>query len=1416
MPALRQKYFPSLFIASLLFGSALAFCQSSTVRFRHISVEQGLSSSQVTSIVQDRKGFLWFGTTQGLNRYDGYDFNVFRHNTNDSTSLSNDLVLSLLAARNGTVWVGTFMGLNRFDEATGTFTRYNFGNSSQTTKGVDDNVFHLAEDGDGAIWAGCRSGLYRVNPKTNQVTAFYHKPNDPGSLSESHVRALYVAENGSLWAGTSNGLDQYIPETGRFEHFMVGHSVFTIKPAGSGRFYAGTFITRPTGKEQPHEAKFGGFYLINPSNPMAPPERSSLIELPLLTDKNDGSAWFKTKGGLVRRFLDGSRQPETFLYSPNNADGLSAEFFDCIFQDREGSIWIGTDNGLNVLTPDNLRFRHFKHRNDDPNSLSHNLVQCVYESRNGIVWLGTKGGGLNSLDPQTGQVQRYPFNAPGSPRSTISGDISRILEDHKGTIWIGTMGMGLDRLDPVSGTFTHRNWNDIRGFVSFFYESRDTTFWIGHQGGLSRYNRDDEDFEFSSYVPEGNDKDALGVVTGILEDHTGAWWVSSNLFSLNQFDPGTKQFRCYMPDPQNPGSICTNHVQAIYEDSKGRLWVGTITGLDRFNRETGTFTHFGAEHGLPDLSVIQLSEDGAGHLWLATGKGIARFDEQTQKFHALDKTDGLSSNESWDFIKSPSTGEFLLATADGLTIFHPDSLRQNELPPPVVFTKFTRYDSKQHLEVEEPGVSGKTTVTLSPNDKIFTVEFAALSYRKTAKNQYAYLLEGFNKNWIPLGGKREVSFTHLDPGTYTLRVKASNGDGVWNETGASLKIIILPPWYRTWWAYLAYAALLSAVVYFIFKMLKNRWLLKMELDMEHREAERLKELDAAKTRLYTNITHEFRTPLTVISGMAEEIREHPSENLGAGVDMIKRNSQYLLRLVNQMLDLRKLEAGKMPLDMVNGDVLPFLRYLLESFHSLASSKYIELRFETSLPELVLDFDPDKLQKIVSNLLSNALKFTPAGGEVTLHAGIACPDLSGRDEGQLVPMYREGMNTGMKDEGRGMISHVGSFLIPHPSSLHSFLVLTISDTGIGIPPEKLPFIFDHFYQVDDTHNRPGEGTGIGLALTRELIRLLGGNISVESEVGKGTSFMVKLPVTNRAKENSASSELMADLEAVGSKILFDPGQAGVGLDGSSKRTAPRHKILIVEDNADVVKYLTTCLQGRYQLQIATNGKTGMEQAIETVPDLIVSDVMMPEMNGFDLCKALKNDDRTSHVPIILLTAKADMDSMLEGLDCGADAYLPKPFESRELTLRIRKLLELREKMQTHYLSLATSHPVHPAKVSLTLTENKENAFVQKIRAIVEMHLDDSRFSTDDLGREVAMSRSQLHRKLTALTGLSPNHFIRIVKLDKARHFLVETDMGIAEIAYSTGFSDPGYFTRVFRQEYGMTPKEWRDGEGLRCK
>ena len=776
------------------------------------------------------------------------------------------------------------------------------------------------------------------------------------------------------------------------------------------------------------------------------------------------------------------------------------------------------------------------------------------------------------------------------------------------------------------------------------------------------------------------------------------------------------------------------------------------------NPATGHFKHYRQRDGMPNDVVYGILEDSQGRLWLSTNWGLSCFDPMAEIFFNYDISDGLQDYEfnTAACYKNPRTGEMLFGGVNGFNVFHPDSIEQDTFLPPSVISSLTRF--KEGKAQVNHFLSDKKTMEFSYGEKILTFEFAALSFRKTSKIRYKYQLKGFSDEWYDMGTKREVTFTNLSPGDYIFKVLSTNSDGLWNSKPTALNITILPPWYRTWVAYIIYATLFIWAVYAYYSFQKRRWQLQTQLQLEQAEAARLKELSIAKNRLYTNITHEFRTPLSIIGGMASQIKENPKKWLQEGMDMIMRNTDQLLQLVNQMLDLRKLESGVMQTNMVQGDVIIYLKYLVESFHSLAEAKNINLSFHSDMEQLFMDYDPDKLQQIVANLLSNALKFTKEGGKVSL-----------------------------------------GVMIQHPDSKE--LLLKFTDSGIGIAKEKLTYIFDRFYQIDNSDSRKAEGTGIGLALTKELVKLMGGEITVESAVGKGSEFTIALPINNLAplvKQQPISPIIDAVPVFEETKVTF-----------AKKNNLPL--VLIIEDNADVVQYLKACLATDYQMAVATNGRKGVEMAIESIPDLIISDVMMPEMDGFEVCQNLKVDERTSHVPIILLTAKADVESKLKGLERGADAYLAKPFHKKELLVRVKKLLELRQKLQQHYRSLAFSQSVDVSAKKEGHIKASENEFVQKVRDIIEAHLEDTEFDMPHLCREVGMSRSQLHRKLTALTDLSPTRFIRHVRLAKAKSLLLETEETVAVVAYETGFTDPNYFTRVFTKEIGVSPSRFREQE-----
>ncbi|HMR83342.1 MAG TPA: hybrid sensor histidine kinase/response regulator transcription factor, partial [Niabella sp.] len=664
------------------------------------------------------------------------------------------------------------------------------------------------------------------------------------------------------------------------------------------------------------------------------------------------------------------------------------------------------------------------------------------------------------------------------------------------------------------------------------------------------------------------------------------------------------------------------------------------------------------------------------------------------------------------------------------------------------------------------------SITLNYRQDVLTLEFSSLDFTAPQQNKYRYRLAGIDKDWIESGTRRTATYLHLPSGTYTFEVQGSNSQGIWSDHIATLKIKVLPPWWRTGWAYIIYALLITLAIRTYMRFKINKAKLRAQLGYEKLEAQRVKELNNIKTQLYTNITHEFRTPLTIIMGMAQQVIEKPDEQFGIRMNMIVRNGRSLLNLVNQLLDLSKLENGKMYLQLSQGNIIRFLRYIVESFHSLAESQQKQLHFLTDINTLYMEYDGGKLQQIVSNLLSNAIKFTP-------------------EKGNIYISVTENILLGAEDQ--------------------PVLIIKVKDTGIGIPQDQLQYVFDRFYRLDNSHTRKTEGAGIGLALVKELVKLMNGEIAVKSPppgAFKGSEFTVSFPLRkiSPVEENISEDfrERFVSLETV---------QTGRTVaETADNINAPL--ILLVEDNADVVAYTASCLAG-YRLAVGKDGREGLDIAIDMIPDLIITDVMMPFMDGFELVGKLRGDEKTSHIPVIMLTAKADAGSKIEGLQQGADAYLEKPFNREELLVRVKKMLEAREMLQQYYLKKAgISEEMLPETIIVpgqAAGYPIEDGFVKRVREAVEQHLTDINFTVEKLCRLVFMSHSQLHRKLDALTGCSPNKFIRMIRLKKAKELLQDPANSIASVALDCGYNDPGYFARVFKQEYSVTPQEWRSGK-----
>lgn len=1302
-------------------------------------MEQGLSNQAVYALLQDRQGYIWVGTQSGLNRFDGRRFALFDRVPNDPNSLSDNFVNCLLEDRQGQIWIGHRQGLSRLDKATERME--NFPIALAAHKPVSQ-ALSMAELPDGNLLLGTSGGLLHFEVSNKTFTPVFHQQDGAPSAAAPRVNTLVRDDESILWAGTDGGLLRFDANDPGNRTAVLVHKlppIQSICPEGKTGLWLATdagvyFFDKKTG-----QARLAG------------------------EARQTALAMKDSRGRLLVGSLQGieiwDARRHTFL--PFVKDDTKGGWFkasrpQCLLEDRNHTYWIGTfSDGLYHYNPNRQRFSTFRHEENNPHSLSDNFTIALLEDSQGALWVGTDAD-LNRRDPVTGRFSTFASKPTGMVRS--------VFEDRDGTLWAGipTGVIQQKKGAPPRYLAYDPSRRDCPGrAVKAIFQDHAGVLWFGGGNGLFRRQAPADVFEPVELPGLQADTNMIYHIT---EDHQYNLWVSTSN-GLLRVDKNRREFHLFTHDPARPQSLCDNNISSVAVGRDGQIWVASYDGgLEKYEAATETFRHFTKKNGLPDEKIWGIVEDNRGFLWLSHCRGLSRFDPRTETLRHFDKADGLQDHEFTigSFHKGKNSGILYFGGAQGFNAFHPDSLPFNETPPAVVFTAFRYHRGGVEASAfgQINGISGLSEVALDYPVQTIVCEFAALDYRMPEKNRYAYRIDGIHGDWVDLGNKAEVTFANLPPGAYTLRVRAANSDGVWNEAGAALRIILHPPWWATGWAYALYALGLGAAVWALYQNQLRRRLAAAE-------ARRLRELDQFKSRFFTNITHEFRTPLTVILGMAERLMAgdrgrrtgdgNREENLQSGLTLIKRNGENLLRLINQILDLARLENNILKINYLQGDVLTYLNYIVESLRSLSNAQNVALHLESDEKEIIMDYDPERLLQIVHNLLSNAIKFTPDGGRVTLQAGLL--NLSGSAQ----------------------------------------LQLQVSDTGAGIDPDELPHIFDRFYQARNQEKASAGGTGIGLALTRELVKALQGDIAVTSAVGKGSTFSVRLPITREAAFADTPAPALSPAQPpVLSPVLTDT------IDAADERPL----LLLVEDNADVVAFLADCLRDRYQLAVAYNGQAGIEKALELVPDLIVSDVMMPEKDGLELCDTLKNNERTSHIPLVLLTAKASIESRLAGLRRGADAYLAKPVHQEELTIVLDNLLALRRKFQEKYsrIELLSGSSENSAPTPEAAGDAAEDAFLQKARDVVEAKMSNPNFGAEELCRALAMSQSQLHRKLTALTGKNITQFIRAIRLGKARQLLLAREMNVGEAALAVGFEDSKYFSRVFSEVFGVAPSK----------
>ena len=1316
------------------------------ISFVHIGLDEGLSQSTVFDIAQDKYDNMWFATYNGLNKYDGYTFTVYQHNEKDPLSLGCDIVRSLKTDDQGRIWVGTYEGLSLYDSDKECFQNFQY-----TKEGK--------------------------NMPVNKI----------------------VTVNGELLLiYTDEELILFNTRTQSFSKSLLNPDLFTITPTSVNR--QGDYIY--IGSRE------GLFSYSVPDNTIGSiaPEVFKEKRISAVLQQSPTQLWVGTEGNGLFLINPLNGDVKQYTATPGSTRPISSDYIRVLSLDTQNRLWVGTINSLNIYQKETDSFSIYKSNPLRKGSLSQTSIRSIFTDSQGGVWLGTFFGGLNYYHPLKNRFQK--IQSVPNRNSLNNNIINCIVEDEGSNLWIGTNSGGVNFYNSKTNTFTHYTQKDGLGsddVKTIYVDEQQNKVYIGvHAGGISVLHRNTGRIEtFTIPYPSGI---ATKSIYAIVPIGNGEYWVGT-LGGVVRFNPALKTFTpvttekngrpfkstrittvfkdskqrlwfgsetgliVYTQDGNELQSIPVlssdsplNHrfINCIYEGSNGIFWIGTRNGIYRFDETDKTSKQYTTEEGLPNNVVFGISEDFEGKLWISTDKGLSCFQPKTERFRNFTSNDGLQSNQfNTSSCYRTSNGEMYFGGINGLTTFRPELLLDNPYTPPVVITKLQLFNKTVRPD-DETGILSKNisdtkSITLKSWQTAFSLEFVVSNYISGQHNTFAYKLDGYDKEWYYLTDRRSVSYSNLPHGTYHFMVKAANNDGKWNTTPTILEIVILPVWYKTWWAILLFLSTSIGFITFVFRFFWLRKNMEAELEIERRDKEHREEINQMKMRFFINISHELRTPLTLILAPLQEVISKINDRWTRNqLEYIQRNANRLLHLVNQLMDYRRAELGVFELKIKKGNAYRLIRENFLYYDKLARHKEIHYAFHSELEDKEEYFDPNYLELIVNNLLSNAFKYTDNGKSITVT---------------------------LKEE-------------------NNCLILQVSDTGIGIPINKQGKVFERFYQIESQHI----GSGIGLSLVQRLVDLHHGHIELESEEGKGSTFSVYLPqdlsvykVSERADSNASKEE--EQVYSTNSKDMYFIDTEKMESEAIETGDKKRGTILIVEDNQEIRHYLSSGLAGLFNTLEAGNGEEALEKLKDNEVDIIITDVMMPVMDGIKLCKNIKQNIRTCHIPVIILSAKTDIKDQLEGLQVGADDYISKPFAITVLTSKIQNMMRTRRHMLEKY---AKSLEVEPEKITFNAMDEE---LLKRAVSIVEENIDNIEFSTDEFAQKMNMSRSNLHLKLKAITGESAIDFIRKIRFKKATELLKSGRYTVAEVSSMVGFNSSSYFATCFKKYVGCLPTEY---------
>lgn len=1336
-----------IFVLWLLLLPVVSLAQPYTVK--QLGIEKGLSNNYVVSIAQDKQGFLWFATEEGLNKFDGtrfitylknedltrqgitgnelncllddpqdsilwigtqraglnaYDyvnntFLCYRHDDENPESLITDDVTKIVAATDGNLWITTYWrGVDYFDKKAGKFIHYN----TQTVPGLaSDNIWSVVDGGDGKLYMGhVHHGFSVLSLKDKKVKNFMYDPEDPVSLPGNGVTCIYKDLSGNIWLGTDRGLALFNPEAENFIHFHhsedgVPHTVFDIRQFDGNKLWIAM--------------EFGGIAILD------------------LTQ---------------RMFLSPDQVRFQYIKEGDDEYSLSNSTVRCLFQDSFKNVWAGMwGGGINFLSHESSYFNVYSYSpiQHSGSSLNNKTASSVCVARDGKLWIGTDGGGINVFDKGK-RVAVYKEETG----DLTDNSIQAALCDSEGNLWFGSFMGGVDFYDVKKKSFHQIFPKDKTGEdVRALYEDAEYV-WIGTSNGIYKVRLHDKGIA-DHYTVENN------LVRCISKDNLNRLWIGTFGGGLGVFDEHFQCVKLFNVTSLFP----SNTINTVYMDSQNRMWIGTGEGLVCFpSSQSWDYKVYRSEEGLSNVHIRAITEDNHGNIWVSTNKGISCYIAVKNSFYNYGRWDGvpivgfMSGSVTHDY-----DGNIYFGSLNGLCRFNPEMVLAKREAPSAIMTGLRIFVPISERKSEEKMIElhGCPAVRLSYMQNNFSVTFNIQNYALADQVEYAYMLKGLENSWYTVTDPNNVTFRNIPPGNYCFQVKTRIRNQEWADEIASLDIRIDPPVWLTWWAKLFYILSGVSVLYFILHAYKKKLDMESLYELEKKNHEQEQELNNERLRFYTNITHELRTPLTLILGPLEDMQK--SNSLSGKdsqkISVIHQSAIRLLNLINQILEFRKTETQNKKLCVSRDNLAALVHEIGLKYKELNRKPEIDFCLEIEQEDMSLFFDKEVVTIMLDNLISNAIKYTEKG-TITL---------------------------GLHQVVRNNIHHTE---------------ISVSDTGFGIAPDALPHIFDRYYQEGSEHQ--ASGTGIGLALVKNLVVLHEGEIRVESSLNVGSTFYVSLLTDNTYPHvlHADSTEKTSDEK--------DEKEENIEPVHSGKRI-----LLIVEDNRDICDYIVESFSDDFEVRTAANGEQGLEQALGCIPDIIVSDIMMPVMNGIVMCRKLKEDLRTSHIPIILLTAKDSLQDKEEGYQVGADSYLTKPFSATLLHSRIHNLLESRKLLAERF---NTNSILIDKRAAVTESMNKlDNEFLEKINKLIEDRLSSEKIDIGYLSDAMCMSNSTLYRKMKALTGLSTNEYIRKIKMQYAERLLLEGKYNISEVAFKVGINSTVYFRQCFKDEFGMAPSDY---------